>query len=76
MRLQKPLSAVLQQLEAVIAGDIPEDRERVMDGGRGLCAGQSAPALVTIPPQVTSQHLHKALTLYLMHKLGHSTPIV
>ena len=76
MRLQKPLSAVLQQLEAVITGDIPEDRECVLHGGRGLRAGQSAPALVAIPPQVASQHLHKALTHCLMHKLGHSTPTV
>ena len=62
MRLQKPLSAVLQQLEAVIAGNIPEDRERVVNGGRRLRAGQRAPALVAVPPQVAPQHLHGALT--------------
>ena len=50
--LQEPLRAVLQQLEAVIAGHIPEDRQRIPERRRRLLVCQRPAALIAVPPQV------------------------
>ena len=56
--LQEPLGDILQELEAVIAGHVPEDRQRVLKLRWCLRARQRPSALVAIPPQVSLQHLN------------------
>lgn len=52
MSLQEPLRAILQQLEAVVAGHIPKDCQRVPELRRRLLVCQRPAALIAIPPQV------------------------
>ena len=52
MSLQEPLGGVLQQLEAVVAGHIPEHRQRVPELRRRLLVCQRPAALIAVPPQV------------------------
>lgn len=60
--LQQPLGAVLQQLEAVVAGDVAEDGQGVPELCRRLRVAQRPAALVAVPPQVPAQNLRSSLT--------------
>ena len=55
--LEEPLSAVLQQLKAVVAGHVSEDGQRIPELLGRLRVAQRPAALVAVPPQVSTQHL-------------------